>query len=174
MAWLETKGLANLCSRNNLEILKDSSSTFIATPSKRERFLCFQITSHKIAPKSKKSFLWHLVSSSAKGGEKKKLMRSWMEARPSESVFTPRWLRNQRDLEIGQSANKWKDDSSDKLQRGHPTSKLANWLMTSLVGRTFAAILHKCIFSLSCSLDFHTWPRERSNINEGEEILPNQ
>ena len=80
MAWLEKKGLVDLCSRNNLEILEDSSSTFIATPSKRERFLYFQITSHKIAQKSKKSSLWHLVSSLAKGGEKRKLMRSWMEA----------------------------------------------------------------------------------------------
>ena len=174
VAWLETKGLVDLCSRNNLEILEDSSSTFIATPSKRERFLCFQITSHKIAQKSKKSSFWHTISSSANGGEKRKLMRSWMEARPSESVLTPHWLWNQSDLAMGQRANMWRGDSSNKLQRGHPTSTLANWLMTSLVGRTFVAILHKCIFSFSCSLDFHTWPWERSIIKGGEEILPNQ
>lgn len=41
VAWLETKGLADLCSKNNLEILEDSSSSFTAIPSKREIFLYF-------------------------------------------------------------------------------------------------------------------------------------
>ena len=101
MAWLEKKGLANLCSRNNLEILEDNSSTFIATPSKRERFLYFQIISHEIAPKSKKSSLLHLVSSLAKGGEKRKLMRSWMEASQMSQFSHPIDCKNQRDLGIG-------------------------------------------------------------------------
>ena len=64
VAWLETNGLADLCSRNNLEILEDSSSNFTATPSKKENFLCFQITSHKIAPNLRKFEVMSFILSS--------------------------------------------------------------------------------------------------------------
>ncbi|KAM4086340.1 hypothetical protein ACJW30_10G093900 [Castanea mollissima] len=112
--------------------------------SNMERFLCFQITSQRMAPNNKNSSLWLGDRLLAKVRDKRNLTNSEGESKFKTSIFNPHWLWNHNDLANGHTVNIYKVVSIAKLQRGQRKSILSlNLLIISLEGSKLAAILFR-------------------------------
>ncbi|KAM4086309.1 hypothetical protein ACJW30_10G092100 [Castanea mollissima] len=148
-------GLALLCSTKRLKILVATSSKFMSMFSNTEWFLCFQITSQRMAPNNKKSSLWLGNRLFTKFGDKRKLTNSNGDSKFKTSILNPHWLWYHKDLEKGHTMNRCKVVSTAKLQRGQHKSILSlNLLIISLEGSKLAAILQRSILKPSCNLVF--------------------
>ena len=148
-----------LCSKKRHEILEATPSIFRVLSPNMARFLYLQTMSQRMAPYNKKSSLWPKHWLTKKGGDKRKLTKSAVETKANESILTPQWFQNHKDLAKGQTANQWRYVSKAELHKGqHPSTFSLNLLITSMVGKTLAAILHKCILRCSWVLDLQIWP----------------
>ncbi|KAM4106321.1 hypothetical protein ACB094_04G057600 [Castanea mollissima] len=97
--------------------------------SNMERFLCFQITSQRMAPNNKKSSLWLGDKLLTKVGDKRNLTNSEGESKFKTSILNPHWLWNHNDLENGHTVNRCKVISTAELQRGQRKSILSLHLL---------------------------------------------
>ncbi|KAM4114242.1 hypothetical protein ACJW30_04G054900 [Castanea mollissima] len=140
--------------------------------SNMERFLCFQITSQRMAPNNKKSSLWLGDKLLAKVGDKRNLTNSEGESKFKTSILNPHWLWNHNDLENGHTVNRCKVISTAELQRGQRKSILSlHLLIISLEGSKLAAILQRSILKRSCIFVFQIRPLTTSILEGGETIL---
>ena len=100
---------------------------------------------------------------------------NWKEERPKPSNLNPQWLLNQMALVNGHITNKWRQVSSSMPHNEQDVSPILMYLAKKdLVGRQFAAILHKCIFSLSWILVFQISPLDASWLVGGFSLRPSQ
>ena len=144
-------GLALLCSTKRLKILAATPSKFMSMFSNMERFLCFQTTSQRMAPNTKKSSLWLGNILLTKFEDKRKLTNSEGDSKFKTSIFNPHCLWYHKDLDRGQTVNRCKVVSIAELQIGqHKFILSLNLLIISLDGSKLAAILQRNILKRSC------------------------
>ena len=174
-SWQVVEPLGILCLEKRHEIFVDTPSTFREPPPNRTWFLSFHTMSQRMAPYNKNSSFWPEHWLTKKGGDKRKLTKSDVDPRANKSILTPQWLRNHKDFANGHTVNRWSEVSKDELHIGQlPSIFPLNILIISLVGKTFAAILHRCNLKRSWILDLQIWPLMMSKFEGGEPSLHSQ
>ena len=137
-------------------------STLGDMPSNWAWLLAFHITSQITAPN-------RINSGSTSLERDKRVWINWSgELRFQHSGLRPQRLLNQIAHTKGHFVKRWRLLSSSTLHSGEMESPISkNMPSRSFVGRTFAATLHKCVFSLSWIFVFQIRPRIESWLEVG-------